>query len=160
MSCKWQDHGAGRLSQRQIMLSWRRLHGRGSQCALKTRKILSLVSFSAGSYSEGEGSNGGGQLMGHVGGVGSYEYPKWQVGICVHTCAWVCAHGSGEGMKPGCAQTRKTVLITWAFFSGIEGLWKVGDSWDQRSTGGLFICPQGVGWMDGRLERPEYQLRG
>lgn len=58
------------------MLSWRRLHGRGSQCALKTRKILSLVSFSAGSYSEGEGSNGGGQLMGHVGGVGSYEYPK------------------------------------------------------------------------------------
>lgn len=120
----------------------------------------SVFSFSAGSYSEGERSNSGGQLMGHVGGVGSYEYPKWQVGICVHSCAWVCAHGSGERMQPGCAQTRKTVLITWAFFSGIEGLWKVGDSWDQRSTGGLFIWPQGVGWMDGRLERPEYQLRG
>lgn len=36
----------------------------------------SVFSFSAGSYSEGERSNSGGQLMGHVGGVGSYEYPK------------------------------------------------------------------------------------
>ena len=38
--------------------SWDRL-----TVGLKTRKILSLLFFKAGSYSEGERSNGGGQLM-------------------------------------------------------------------------------------------------